>query len=654
MTEVMISEPIENTNPVTQNIGRISFGVLLIISLIIITTLLRLISLGSVPITGSEIERGLSAYRGTFATESGTLSVSDTPVQFWLQRIALLIFGRDEFALRFFTAVAGILLCFVPLWFVRLIGLPRALILCVLLIISPTMIASARLSSGAVWSMLFAGGMLFSLWHYWEERKPTAGMLLVVFASLLVLMSEPGGLILFLILIAALLIALTLTIIDSPDYQQVSSSALLGEIQNRFTGFPWVNGLLIAVLLIMVLSTGFLIQPSGLRMVGAVLEGFVTGFGTASQGSPFLYPLLVSIFYDLGYWILAALALILMIRLGEVTFVERFLLAWVLIGVIASVLFRGAEAVHGIWLVVPLAGLASFALKDAFQQDDEPVLWMGQLVDEFSEEYASWRWGKWVLALLMFALLILATVHLQIVTRGLLNVPNGSLTQFMDRLGEPAFNNVAQSLIWLAIALLFISVGYFLAASIWGGQATLRGALIGTFGFLAMYGVSTGWNIAVENVDNPVELWYTEAVHPDSYLLRETLYDLAARESGGFPAIPVIVVGEDGTLISWLLRDFENVRYVQSVQEAFTEPIVIVNSAQTDLGLGGSYVGQQFNLTMTWSLGSMQGFDFLPWWSVRRSRVTSLNGFSTDAIILWVRQDYYDSNPIELPGSNFG
>ena len=70
-------------------------------------------------------------------------------------------------------------------------------------------------------------------------------------------------------------------------------------------------------------------------------------------------------------------------------------------------------------------------------EDTAQTLW----IDDFLEgESNTSNMGKWILGLLVFCLLIMTALHFQIVSRGLLNVPNGSLASLVERLNEPGFN----------------------------------------------------------------------------------------------------------------------------------------------------------------------------------------------------------------------
>lgn len=617
--------------------------VIAIIVLIAVSLLLRLISLGAVPVTETEIEPALAAWRDAMPGIPGETITTNSVMLYWSQRVAFVMFGGSEFAARIFTALAGAAVSVSPLLFRGLLGRSRAYLFAMLLTFSPVLLAASRLSNGVVWSMLFAVLGLWSLWGYWEDKphRKVYGVLVVVSGAGLVLLSEPAGSVLALILAGAGVGAVFLSAMDAPNKLDIPGNDFLADVQAQFHDFPWRNGFIIAGLVLAAISTGFMMYPSGISIAAQALEDFAAGFVRSSPGSPLFYPLLVSLFYELWVWALALIAIIVVIRRAEISFVNRFLAAWVVLGGVASLVYQGAGAAHALWLVVPLAGLASQLVRDALVQDDVPTLWLDLLDDEALEANSA-RWGKYLLAAVTFALLVMAALHFQIASRAFLSVPDGSLIQLLNRLGQPGFNDVTRSLIWFVISMLFIVVGYFLAASVWGNIPAARGGLLGLFAFVLMTNLSTGWHLAVDRTDNPSELWHVNATLPDASLVRQTLKELAFRETEGTRLLPVVVVGDDNDLVAWLLRDFVHVRFANHIGEARTEQIVLMPDTVELPDLGGSYVGQRFDLSQRWQLGSLQGFDILPWWVLRETRSTNL---APRRVVLWVRQDIYNSQP---------
>ena len=133
--------------------------------------------------------------------------------------------------------------------------------------------------------------------------------------------------------------------------------------------------------------------------------------------------------------------------------------------------------------------------------------------------------------------------------------------------------------------------------------------------------------------------------------MRETLFELADRDTAGFPLLEFYVVADrsgvvrDDGLVAWLTRDFPNARFVNTVEEAAGEQIVLM-AQDEDLAasLGGAYVGQRFVLRRNWSVAQLEILDLPAWWSQGRLRAGKVQ---EQALVLWLRQDVYDGIPLE-------
>jgi hypothetical protein len=629
--------------------------VVAIVALIVISLLLRLTDLGAVPLTETETQQALSAWRATWAQTPGSEITAASPITYWGQRLAFGTLGGSEVTARLFTALAGVLVGLSPLLFRGLLGRARAYLFAVLLTLSPVLLAASRLGSGTVWVLLLAAVGLWAIWRYWESSATTDealnkgyGILAMATFGGMVLLAEPAGPVLGLILLGAGAVALSLATLDAPDEADLPGGDFLASVRQRLRDWPWISGGAIIALIVTAISTGFLVQPGGLNMVAELLGGFISGFTQGTAGAPLFFPLLVSLFYEPWIWGFAIAGLILLWRAEAITFVERFLIAWLILAGIAALIYSGAGAAHALWLSIPLAGLASYVAADLLNEEGTPPLWLDDFEkDEISA--ASQHRGKWLMALVMFGLLMAAAVHFQVIARGFTQVPDGALPELIRRLGEPAFVRVTHSFIWLTVSLLFMGVGSLLAASVWGNRPALRGGALGVLAFALLTSTASGWNVTASRAESPAQPWHVRAPSLDAEVLRVMATELAFRETRGFPHLPVTVVGADDGLVAWLLRDFVHARFVSDLADARAEPVVITPVGDLP-DLGGSYVGRQVTLSRDWSPTSMQGFDFLAWWSVGTTR---LEAQTAVAVMLWVRQDVFDGQPVQplLSGS---
>jgi hypothetical protein len=624
----------------------ITWEAIAIVVLVIISLTLRLAELGAYPLAENETRQALSSWRSVHPHATGSAITSSSSVLFWTQQIAFSTAGGSEINARIFTAIAGVLLGISPLLFRSLLGRTRAYFFAVLLTLSPVLLVASRFGSGAIWTLLFAAVGLWAVYQYWKDARKGYGLTAMIAFSAMLLLSEPGGIVTGLILLGAGAAALSLSTLDAPEESGVPGDDFLAGVRDRFRIWPWLAGAGGAALVIIAFSTGFLVKPGGLSMIGALLEGFFAGFTSPSQANaPLLWPLAVSVFYEPWLWVFGVVGLVLVYRRGEIDFVERFLLAWAVLGTSAALIYRGADAAHALWLTVPLAGLASYAASDLLTADDDTLaLWIDDLFDDAGLQASTARWGKWLLAVLAAGLVVMAALHFQIISRGFLEVPGGAVFELVSRLGEQAMVNVINSFIWLTIAVLFLVVGYFLAASVWGNITAARGGAVGLLLFAVLTSLGSGWNAATTNADNPREIWRVQAPGPDAFMLRWTMGELSFRHSEGFPVLPVVVIGPDDGLVAWALRDYTRTRFTSEVADARTEQIIVTPGDMDSPDLGGSYVGQRFLLTQRWSPASLVGLDFLPWWSARATRVAPE---PAEVIILWVRQDIFDGRPFQ-------
>jgi hypothetical protein len=226
------------------------------------------------------------------------------------------------------------------------------------------------------------------------------------------------------------------------------------------------------------------------------------------------------------------------------------------------------------------------------------------------------------------------SVHIQSIARGLLTTADDSLAQIIQALVQTANNN----LMFLLSIVLTIGI-YFTAASVWGNMAASRGLALGVLLFGLLTALASGWEIAVTHADNPVELWHVQPTSRETALLRETLVDVAKRETDGVPDIPIIVQASDDGVVAWLVRDFINTTFIQDVGEARAQGVVLLRETAVLPDLGGSFVGQPFVIKTYWSTQGMLLADYAAWWLQRRTRTDAA---PVEKMVLWLRQDIYD------------
>lgn len=585
------------------------------VAIFILALVLRVAELDTVPLSVDESRQALAIWRVLNPDASGNAITPESPMLFLLHGVAFTVLGGSEFTVRIFTAVAGIFLAFSPLLFRDLLGRARTFFFCLLLAFSPVALVSARFDSPVVWAMVCAVSILWALWRYWEWQQTVYALVAAIFFAGLVLLSDPAGFVLALILVCAGFFALTWGRVDDPD----SDSASM--VREDLGSWPWQMTLGTAALTVILISTAFALYLAGLSSVSELVLAGVRGIVTPQPGAPLAFPFLTVLFYEPILLIFGVVSIILLVRRGT-TFTDRFLIAWFVFAVFASIIYRGAGPDHALWLIFPLAGLVSSLMLSLVAEDYHPFFDIP-------------RWTKPVLIVVMIALLAMFTINFQGIARNILGAQAGAL----DQVRVDPINAV-----WSTISVLFIGLGFFLVSSLWGVASALRGGGLGLLIFGMVTSLGSGWGAAVTKAESALELWHTEATGREVFVLRDTLDELARRETRGAPRITLFVLAPDDGVVAWAVRNYINAQFITEPNEARTQEIALLPMLAEPPALGGAYVGQDFIVSRSWNLTTLYGLDVLAWWMQRRTRFPEL---PSQTMVLWLRQDIYDGVPFD-------
>jgi hypothetical protein len=438
----------------------------------------------------------------------------------------------------------------------------------------------------------------------------------------------------------------------------IEAEAEKTSIRAALRAVPWDRAAVVAAVVVAAVATGFMTAPSGLSSSGALVGGigglFVPDGSAAAVTENALG---VSIYYQVLVWVLAIAALFVGRRNGF-SAADRFFIGWTAAALIALLLLPGLRSQHTVLMAIPLCGLVSGLGAYCFAPDRRQRIFAEQQAADGDElgMLMSPPAGRLILMGVIFTLLCILTLHLQNVTREILTVGDGSISGVVERMQSNTVSiEFRNGLLWTFISGMFVFIGYFLAGSIWGNRVALQGYGLGFLAILILTQLSGGWYVTGPDTNRAVEPWHHESTEAGYPLLEKTLNELAFREAQGFPLLPVTVVRDRATgmtedgLLGWLLRDYPNARFVDTLSEAAAAPLVIapdfsVDGDGTQPDLGGSYVGQRFVLTRQWTPDMLTGFDFGTWLMQRQVRLQPL---PQQQIALWVRMDVFDSLPIE-------
>lgn len=609
------------------------------IIILVLALILRLANLDSAPMSPIEAEQAMRAHI-VLQGDANNAELADSPLIFALQTISFSLLGANELSSRLFTALGSLLLVLSPLLFRAHLGRAQTFILVIMLAFSPVGLMAARFSASAIWTLLFTMVGLWALWRNVSQPSLVNALYCAVSFSAMLFLSGPAGPLVGIILL--------ISMISATGWQMWAVARGTQDMPMlKPNTFPWAQALLFGSSVIFITSTLLMFYPSGLGMVGQLLETSLGGFATPTPLAPGAYPLFILLFYEPLLIFLGIVGYILRLKSNELTLIDRICALWCFWGGVMALIYAGGRADYALWMTVPLAYLASHAVAQFIANESSSFFWLdNDYVDISDSDYArTLNQAKWWTAVGTFILIIMLAVHLQAIGRDLLTLPStGDLWPIFT---DPSFIGLRYAAIWSIITVLLFLIGFFIIAGFYGSKTTLSGAGLGLFAFMLLSGVGSGWNAVVTNATNPSEPWHTRATSSDAHLLRQTLYDIAERDSRGVPLLDVYVLAQNQTLssqgiIGWLLRDFPNARYVDSLTEVQRQQIVLLPSDIAEPNLGGAYVGQKFVIAHLWDNSMLQALDFPAWWLQRFIRNLE---HPQESVILWLRQDVYNGVP---------
>ena len=646
------------SNPTPAIQLQLSVEVIAYIVLIAVVLIFRLAQLGTIPMSPQEAIQALPAVHAVNPDAAGTPLPSSSPITLWLQMISFSFLGATELAARFSGVIAGVLFVLTPLLFRDRFGRDFTFLFSVILAASPIAFTASRVADPALWTAIFAMGSLWSVWCYWDTRETYDALVFAGIFGAFLFLTDPSALGLLIVLVISLVITFWWTLLNAPEERDTPGDELILAVREFFAGFPVQQMSLVAVLTVLIAGSGFFLYPSALNSIAQlIIQGF-RDLIVRPDGAPPVFALLAIVTYNPLLLLFAVIGVALILIENRASFPERFIVVWGAVSFLGLFLYQGSTPADALWVILPASCLTAYVALQMMTNYSPIFLYSERAYVGDANRY--W-WLKWFLSAIFAGFMVMLVVHVGEVGRGLMGIPDGSSLLIFS---EAQFRLARFSLIWVVITSMFIVVITFLLASIWGNMTGVQALGLGVFLFMLGLNFGTGWTTSVENVTDPAELWFTNNPTHDTYLLRETLLEIADRDSKGVPTVPIAVVQQDNpafaesSLIAWLLRDFSNVRFVETVQEATRTEVVIMpdtgiefrastqtlEEAETEdaIDLGGSYVAQTFNLQQRWSVSQLGLYDWLAWFMQRRTHEV----YENQPTLLWLRIDLYDGSPV--------
>jgi len=645
MTDTFLEQPSvpqDTSAPWAISYEMIAWGILLLAALLI-----RVAEIDNVPLSDREAVPAVAAWHVVHPDAPGTPAPVSSPIVLWTQVASFTVLGGTEFAARLPMVLAGLGLVLLAFALRERLGREKAFLLALLLACSPIGITASRTGDPAVWVALFGGGLLLALWNFADFQRMSDAVWAAFLAAGLIL-SGVGGIVAGLIVLAAVVAASAWMVWNHPqDLVLEQPGHTPFDHLRAFTGaFPWQQAGLVFVATLVIIATGFWLSPRGLGQLGDVVGGFVSGFWSPSVAhSPIGAGFLMLVLFDPLLIVFAIIGAMVLMRQDRFGMRERFLTAWVLIGLLVMIFYRGSSAGAALWITLPLSLLAVEGIAECFVHRRALIYMFTGFIEEDESLSPDRTQGlKWLTGVVVIALLLMLAFHSQEAGRGLLLIPQGmNLGDAINYMRQPAFSMTIYSMIFLFVVVGFLIVGFFLAASIWGNVNTLQGYGLGLLILMLVSGVGGGWKATARNGTVPGELWQATAVSQNTQFFRETLNDLALRQTRGYPELKITIVTDadqgidDSGLVAWLVRDYAKTTFVSSLVEAKQQEIVLTAPIDTP-DLGGTYVGQPFVLRTLWTVDRLSPMDVLAWFTLRYIRP---DDHDENRAVLWVRSDVF-------------
>lgn len=565
----------------------------------LVALLLRAVQLGHTPLDAGEAGQALAALR---FLEGGTLDARavSSPLAFTGAALSMALFGPTAAAARAASMLAGVGLVLAPGLFRRQLGRSGALIAAAWLAVSPVAVGASRRLNGVTLALL---ALLIALAasRALLAARPRRYAVVAGVALAAAWLADTGAFVTVLALIAGGAFAFL------TDEEDVLTRDAVRQAARRV---PW--GLLLAAFAgaFAALATMFFAAPRGLGAGADQLGRFVTGF---VEDAPGVSPVVALLVYQPG---LVIFGLVGAWRATQSPHPwQRALAGWAIAAVLLAVAYRGAEPVHALWAVVPLAGLAALAVRDMLAWEDGAPRW----------------------ALFGFALAIIA-----LVTMGF-----ASLTHHLAAprvLPIPPNAPPGQATVSLPLDLMLVALWagllvilWLSAASLWRPRLAWRSAGSAGLALALIAALGQSAALAFFRPASPAEPLNVATAQAGLTRLVATAEEIGDFAAGHEHAVGITVQAEPGSSLTWALRDFDDLMLVSRVDPTVSTELVVTPVEGVDPALGSSYVGQDFVIAEHWQPRGLSLADTLRWLIYR----TPVGEPAQEQAVLWVREDIY-------------
>jgi hypothetical protein len=560
---------------------------------------LRFVRLGSLPLTDSEARLALDALQ---IAQGQSPALSSHVAYTNLTAVLFFVFGGFNFLARFWPALAGSALVFVPLVFREQIKPRPALLLAFFFAMDPAFVALSRQAGGpilAVACSLLAAG-------FWFRRQPRAAGVFLALALLSGPALWPG---LLGLLLAWMLTQFTSTRqkaeeaeqVDTYTGTQVDTEYVLRNTQHAtLRSIPvgrntqYVPLLTSSIVTLLATSTLLLLAPQGLGAWLASLPEYLTGWA-APIAVPSSRLLLALGVYQLLGILFALIATLRGWQNGGRRVIRLSL--WMLVALLLASFYPARQTADLAWTLIPLWTLAALELARHLE-----------IVNEDRLETAGV--AVFVMLLLAFAWMDLNAMY---------------FTPLPSSQGNVRLYLLVGSLFLLILSVVLVGFG-------WSARIARVGAAWGAVILLGLYTLGAAWGATGLRIPSAVELWDSSPHIAQADLLSQTVDEISEWATGHADDLAVAVYGVDSPALLWSLRN-HHPEVILAFDPA-SAPALIVTPPLEDIGLAAAYRGQDFTWRQApaWDLFPS---NFLRWLTLRELPVQG------ETLVLWARSDLF-------------
>jgi uncharacterized protein (TIGR03663 family) len=578
---------------------------------------LRFVHLGLRPLSGSEAEQALAAFRFTDgalqAAPPGTI-----PGLFTGNVVAFTLMGSGDAIARWLPALAGVILVLLPYGLRHRLGRGGALVASFLLAVSPSAVYFSRNLDSAIMVAACGLALVVGLINFVDTRRP--GYLYLSAAGLGLGLSVGSGI--YTILVILLAFALLLYLGDRLRKRGTGWSSLLV----AWAALRGEKGLLAKTSAVLAATFGlaamtFILHPPGVGHAADLLGDWARSFLPESGGQPLIYPLLLLLRYELLILVLGLVEIgrwLASKRSGQQEPVEAgssfphtaLLVFWALAATLLILVSGHRPAGNVLLVIVPLALLAGQGVERAWRWIRWPHLWLEA--------------GVVALIALGLSIFLYLQVAAYILSSNATTVSFAGITMYAS----------STYLILAGVALLLL-VGLGVAVWIWRGPALpLSAGWLAALLLLGLWSFKAMWGLNFAHASDARELMIMQTTAPDVRLFVERIGALSLEKSGDARALPVTLDAATGPVVAWYLRDFGQQLVVGDLSTP-PDTIAAVTLAAQDLPIGETFRGQGFPLRTHWLPWGLGGKALARWLLFADASLPVVD----QEVVLWVRSE---------------